>query len=484
MYQSAPFWKYETSVFILFSVESVNRNNHQAILEQFSEAGIFNVAIVQQIALNSIDLIYHRPFSSKALKPVRNPTNWRLAFPNKIKNLHGKEITLLAKSDPPGVIIKDADVYGTDKSLFDVILKQWNATYKVIPVQAQYQYKNVSILKNLMINRFPFFTSIIRLDCEYVQAFDTDQVRIMVRYRKTGSTSKILGTFLKQRFVILHLSVFISYFCLHYIFFHRKRDVFCMSYVALAPLTLKQSSPVKTPTTKEKIFLAAGLWYAFFVVSRCECEITSEAMANVVEPKIQTIDELVKSDYHIFTSIQIYTLLTKEHYNLTEEFLEKLQVVDEIPWQRSYRQVDYAYVISMADNKMFLNSPLNVDEYGLERFYFLDHIITTVPMVFLFPHHSPYKRTFHMANLRINEARLIRYWGVRNMKMWSIWKVFQQFDGSIMRESHNYNLYQTAYHLLMLGWIMGGISCIFEILWARRGAVAQKIKSRLGNYNC
>lgn len=483
MYQNSTFWHFETRVLIMLSSKSVNKMD-KPILKQFSIGGLFNVAIVRQVSPDQYFLSYDNPFPknrSSSITTLYNPINWLSAFPNKVNNLHKQELILCAKQDPPGVIFKEDKIFGFDKALYQVMLNQWNATYRMKRVSYNAQFPNISHVDGMTINKFPFYSAIVRLETDIIQANSQDHVRILVRYRKAKLSMKLIWGFFQSPFIFTQHWLFCVYYFLHYLFFHRKTDLPLVSYLGLMPLSVRQPVSLKMRTWKERLFLAAGLVFAFFVVTVCETQLTSRVLARAAEPKLRTIEELTNSDYRIYTSMSIAALLQSEKYNLTEKFLRKLQVVDEQPWERSYHQVNYAYVISMADNEMFLQSPLNVDEFGLERFYLLDHVIATVPMVYLFQHQSPYTRNFYFANLRISEAGLKKYWQVKTLRkdVWGVWGTFQRHDENSLQNSIKYSLCYFAFVWLIIGWAVATYTMVLEILWRDRERYWKMVRSRL-----
>lgn len=153
----------------------------------FSRAGIYNVAILthHKDPDYSCVFFYHNPFTrirDGTFTRIINPSNISIAFPNKLRNLYGHRMNLIAVNDPPHVIIKNHSIVGINMYLYEIFLKRWNATYNVDPC-----YKNrlskcfKSIVNDLCVNNFPFFTDAISIKFDYQPYLDIDKIGILVR---------------------------------------------------------------------------------------------------------------------------------------------------------------------------------------------------------------------------------------------------------------------------------------------------------------
>lgn len=451
----------------MLTSQTINQN-HQEYLESFTNAGVFNVAILQEESDDNFFLAYHIPFpkTNSPIIIIKNPTDWQSAFPSKVDNLHGHLINLVAIDKPPGAILNNHDVSGVDRMLFETILKHWNATLNVKPINYLSSHTNATVLDNLLINRYPFFSGIQGF--EMVQSNDQDQVRIMVRHNRAFLSPELIKSFLCRPFVVIQLIIFGLYFALHYFLFHRPTDLPCHSCCALLPIALGQFVHIRTPTRKERIFFAGGLGFAFFAVALFEGEFTSNFVTNQFEPKIKTVNELVKRDFNIYSNRFTTKLLLEDHFNLSKNFLGRIKIIDEWPWTLSQSKKEYAFIISLVNNEFFFESALNMDSYGFKKFYLMDHVITTTPLVFLFIHHSPYKHNFQIVHNRLNEAGLRQYWRTKTLRkdVWNIWRNFKVFSKQEDIQIFTYaNISLFGFYFLCSGWTLSFICLLVEIKW-------------------
>lgn len=460
-YQNLKSWQFDTKVIIFIKFFS-EKCPYERLLQSFSNFGMFNVAILQRNHSDFV-FIYHNPFlaGESAMTYLWNPQDWTEAFPNKLQDLHGHKLNLVAVNKAPCVINSGESVLGVRACISEAIMKKWNATFSIKIVEQPLLLKKLSAMEDLFINRYPFYSP-IHAGYDIVPANYQDQIRIMVRYRKPAATYGFFVKYLSNKFRMALNVSFLMFIILYYILFKRKRRQLHMTIWRLYPITLRQPSFIKLQTCKERIFYAASLWFVFFTAAAYECQFTSFLVAYRPEPKIQSISELTERHVKIYCDRFVFNLLHKDHYNLSSAFLDKLQMVDDIAWNPWNRGPEYAYVISMRNNEFFLKSALNIDPYGNTRFYLMDHIIATIPMVYPFLGHSPYMSEYTRIHDRIVEAGLEHYCLTTTLRkdVWKSWSNFREFEGHTIRQ---YNQIAVGGCLLVLGWFLSLVCISVEI---------------------
>lgn len=465
-YLNYNYWSYETKVLVIFPQVP---ENYEILLRKLSAVGLFNIALWWPHGDSGCIVAYHNPFPQEhsTVSLLWNPTDWKDAFPNKAGNLYGHQMNLLAIVRPPHIIFRDCEVYGTDLFLFKIMLDRWNATYRISTRHWAKQDPSTAIT-NLLINRYPFYSN-LNHDYVILPANDQDQARIMVKYKYGGNTYVAFGSSFNNKYSLLIIATFFSYFILHYCFFHRKSDIICMFGCSLIPVALRQPTCIRLVTWKERLFLASALWFAFFTVGAFECQFTSSLLANFPQDKIRTVTELEQSNLRVFSDFFVTALLHQDRYNLSDAFLARIEVTDKLPWADSFGRLEFAFVVGMSTNEFFFKSALNRDSNGNERFYLLDHVITTTPFVYQFPHHSPYLTDFQATQGRIQEAGLSRSWQTKTLqkKIWNVWHSFTDGSGEEARRSTNLNRSYVVCTVLVIGWTVAVLVLVAELLWKR-----------------
>lgn len=458
---------------LLYSRQIAGPLPYKKTLKTFADAGILNVAILQPQRDTDILFAYLNPFPThnQTVTFLRNPKDWTDAFPDKLKDLQGHQLNLHAIHKPPGAIVKKhpLKVRGIQAKLFESVIRRWNATFLYTPIEYLPALDNYSILCDLFINRYPYYSGIVNTGYELLPANEQDQVRIMVRYKKANFTFDFVRRNFFGKTVVILLSIFFCYYTLHYILFHRKKDVLCMSICNLMPMSLRQPVFVKFPTRKERIFLVAGLWMAFICTTMFECQFTSTQIAYYPNEKVSTIEKLTTSKFRVYADIFVHSLLMRDRYNLSEKFLDKVQLASGLPWRHEFGPNEYAHVIGMGSNYFFFDSVFNIDRYGYEKFYLLDHVITTTPMVYAFPIHSPFREAFQNTKIRMSEAGLRRYWEVTSLRqeIWEVWHSFRSYSKEGLQRAVFRNQTNVATILIISGWLLSVVCLLLEVLWRK-----------------
>lgn len=467
-YRLSNYWNFQTKVIIIISIYS-KTTSYQKILQTFSAAGLLNVAIVQRENSTNFSLVYHNPFikGESEFIHLMDPKDWSDAFPNKIKNLHGHQLNLLTVERPPGIMFKNQSVVGFQTRLIRTIMRKWNATYQFKKVHFLEFNGNCSVMTDLFINRIPFYSWTNTF--EIVPANYQDQIRVMVRYKKSQSTFSYYTKYvLSQSRLLLNMTLSI-YIVMYYILFYRKSPVFFSTGWRIIPIACRQPIGFKIKHDWERIFIIAFVWFAFFAIAAYETEFTSNLIAYYPERKIKSISELTEKNIKVFCDRFVFALLIDSHYNLPSDFLNKLQVVDDIAWKHTDRGPEYAYVVSMMHNSFFLKSAANLDSLGKSRFYLLDHIIATIPMVYSFMSKSPYKAEYRLIHNHIMEGGLGQYLLTKTLRkdVWKLWSYFRVYDERTITQHTQRTQIIVGCCLLCWGWIISLICLAVEILFNR-----------------
>lgn len=225
----------------------------------------------------------------------------------------------------------------------------------------------------------------------------------------------------------------------------------------------------KTATASGRLYFAFGLWFVFFTVSVYECLIFADLVA--LDNKIETLEELTSSrNILLIADPFAYDTIMIAQYNLSTEFLEKMEEVKDSPWTTNdYEILDYAYVFPMDTNHFFFDSVFNVDDFGLKRFRLMDHVISTIPLVYVFPRNSPFAHLFQNFYGRVQEAGLRSYWETRVLRRdrWKIWKSFKVVRRDALVKLTAKNQLRRALLVLLTGLGVASFVFVLEILQYR-----------------
>lgn len=462
---------------------------YTSLFSAFSAVGLINLAILQILPGGRFLFAYHNPFPavSPSVTYLYDPTDWTQAFPNKIRNLRGHQVNLNAIAKPPGIILVKGHpsliIRGIQASFFEAVVRHWNGSFRYTQLNYLRRTPNTSLLNELYVNRYPFFSYVVNRKFDLVPAHENDQVLILVRHQTANlNIGYFLVCYLFNPFGILLLCVYVTYFTLHYFLFHRDMALCCRRGFSLIPIALRQPAHITARTDKERIYITAGLCFALFLVAAFECQFTSNLIINKPEKKITRVSQLVQENYKIFSDIFVATQILFDHYNLSSEFLRHVQVADEWPWTPKGWGDNYAFLISLQDHKFFLKSPFNMDQFGNERFYLLDYIVTTTPMVYVLPKNSPYRMEFTKTTTRMLEAGLREYWQTKTLREHTCYKWY-----SNMQEQRNDEIRfvfsgqaKVAYIVILCGWTFSIIGLLAEMFYARFGRrIRNGIQNRL-----
>lgn len=470
-YKNSTHWQFETKVILLFSQYSP-RNQSEHILQTFSNNSIFNVAILlpKVVALRkSCYFIYHNPFPeiNSTFTVVRNPKNMSDGFPFKVVNLHGHGLNVVAVEKPPEVINRNGEALGTSAYLGDLMVKALNAT-KHTTLRSKGGFQTPAV-DDIPINRFPFYSELTIPQLDYVMARDQGQLRIIVR-NKNWFFSKYYVADYGQLVCLLFVVYNIMYVLLNF-----RQPNYRFIGCNLLPIWLRQPARVRTVTFKDRVFVASGLIFAFFTMSAFECHLTSDLVKHYPRERLQSIEDLERSNVRIYSDQFVSTLLLSDRYNVSKEILARLRVTEESPWTiKDGEKETWAYIIDTAYRKYLYKAVRNKNgkAYGSQRFYLMDHIIATTPLMFMFPKNSPYKEVFQRFHDRVVQAGLQRYWEVMIMRrdVWSTWSYFRSSFRESPGEVENGEVrpFYFAFMILGVGWSTSLLTLVGELWWSGR----------------
>lgn len=467
-YKESTYWMFDTKLILLIPSYS-DPAPFEAILRRLSAAGIINAAILH-INFSGTYFVYHNPYlhSDSAIVYLRNPTDWRAAFPNKLENLNGFQLNLVAVNNPPGVILKGKNVLGIQSCLWKMVLKKWNATHRYEVWDYLRRNPNNSVLTDLFINRL-HFNSVIGEGYELLPANTQDVIRVIIRDKGSLNVFHAIRKYLLNSYIILLYSTFFAYIVLYYILFYRKSPVFCMTGWKLIPILMRQPVFIKLKFSREKIFIIGGVWFGFFTTSIYECYFTSNVILNLPGEKLKSISDLTSKNIKIFTDPFLFSVLHNDQYNLSRNFLNRLQVVDAFPWTQEYFESEYAYVIGIKSNGYLFKSASKIDYSSDGRYYMLEEAITTIPTVYPFLPNSPYTSQFRILVHQVYEAGIRQYCQTTTFRkdVWSLWSYFKAPERHELQMYTQISQFQWGFLLLLIGWLTSILCLCVELLLNR-----------------
>lgn len=444
-FRNSNIWNFKTKLIILYSNRKDINDNIVDLLLEFSAAGIFNVAILlPRIHHRPCTFIYHNLFTPTPRNGyfyvAKNPKSIEDGFPNKVKNLYGYQFNLIVVPAPPHVILKGNQVYGTRKYLFDIVLKRWNATYRhVIEATGSLEKYSTFHLHNLFYNNVPFFNLKAKETYDIHPAYMQDQYRIMLKYRQLTNVNVIKGSHFLICFCVLYFLAFLLY----KILFKNVRNVgeFRTKWIHFIGISLRQHSNLIIETNiPARLYYYSIFLFSFFILSVLECLLTSQIVAYTPQKSISNMDELLKSNITIFGNFWQVYLIRGGKYNLSGEMLNRFEVSSDHPWDDNVHNRDNeAFLVTTTYNSFFLKSALNQNKYGRAKFYLLDYVIATFPLMNVFPKFSPFQDEFTKIYSRLIEAGLPEYWLTKTLDK-SVWEKWRTSNVVLQKDIMQYNL--------------------------------------------
>lgn len=187
-------------------------------------------------------------------------------------------------------------------------------------------------------------------------------------------------------------------------------------------------------------------------------------MAYHPERSINSIEDLEENNVTLFAHYLLRRTLHEAKYNLSTRLRSQIKVTSELPWDSVNN--GESFIISMSTNYFFLKSALNRNLKGDEKYYLLDHIITTNPMLNIFPKYSPYQGEFSATYSRIFEAGLDHYWLTKTLtqSVWSVWRSTHTSMFTLNPYHNNLRRLQFLFRFIIGGWFISFVIFVLELV--------------------
>lgn len=414
--------------------------------------------------------VYHNPFTEVrdgTFTEVKSPQNVSVAFPDKVANLYGLEMNLIAVNDPPHVIIKNNSVVGINIHLYEIFFKRWNATYiNHICLEDRLAKCFKSIVNDLYVNNVPFFSEIMTDEFDIQPYLITDEIRLMVTNRPMRHIFQYIAWYFFNDYVFIFWGALTIAYILYIRIVGPTRCAFPFHY--FVGICLRQPFPVNVQGRTQRMFFGSIFVIAFFVIMGFECQFTSQMVSYFPEKRIMTLRELESRKERIYCNPLLGVLLSTGRFNLSANMLQRLVRTTQNPWTIAPWLTKTVYLISLEKDGFFFKSALNDNLFGQNRFILVDSAVANVPILHVFPRHSPYQDDFMETYHRIYEAGLAAYWRTRTLShnVWNVWTTHHKFK-PIKYPMRDLKRLLFAFHVLAVGYIVAFSAFVLEWYWNR-----------------
>lgn len=455
-------------------------------LRAFSLAGMFKVAVlVPANSTNPCRLLFHMPFArteADAFVSIENPKELSAGYPNKLSNLNGFEFNLQYSLKSPHVMMTNGRLGGINMCLFDLLFKRWNASYRTTELSGSFLEQNFTTdqFSDLFINKMPFLDLSLLYLFDCVIAPDVEQYRVMIRNLPLDNIWSYMRIYFLYDYTVV---IWISFTLIAFVYFCLFKAVpwrtFILDFHYLFPIFFLLPSHMRISSFKEKLFLSFVFSFVFFAMSGFICNLTSQIVAYYPMDKIQSLEELEHRGIPIYTDYYIKTFLNAGKYSMTKQFLNRLNVSALSPWESSGNAQDLiAYVINMHTSQFYIYSALNRDVSGQSKYYLLDTSIATIPLIYMFPVHSPYQDDFNRVVKWMEQSGIKKFWETKVLSQteWADFHSFRDEDPVVYQTTLKLHHLNFNMIILFIGEATGLVVFLFEIMWAKIHAVWLTIK--------
>lgn len=465
-------WKPKTKLILHFTDPPPTLDPYKPILKNFSSESITQVVAIHYRNGKFLG-IYHSPFEPNPKLAFTickvQPNSIGKCFPDKVRNHNGHKFDLFVYPNPPWTIFRNNTLTGLNRYFWDIVMKQWNATYKVTTVQLDgmmSEFPNLPVT-HLIANKFPFVNSVAN-SFDMVSAKSSYNLGILITSRRIECPWKLMKIYFSPLYLLVNIPVVFTTVVLFNRFILQRRGIHLFEFNDLAYLYMYQSANFEHIRGRKlaRIFVATVLSYCFFMVSILTCFLTSQMVAYIPDENIRTIDQLMQVDMEILTEFQMKFFVIEEGFGLPKGFEKRIRVSNLSLWSLEETRPKTAYIVDMELQKYFLESATNLNAYGRAKYYELDHLIVSLPFFYILPHNSPYADHLEKILSNVDAAGLMRYWLTMEFRPHNVphYKQFPSETKNIQSVLQSYKQLKFIFAMFGIGLGISAIVFIGEIL--------------------
>lgn len=473
----------------------------ETIFEEFWQREILNVIIV--FWTNELKCFTYTPFDEITLIPLSiNETDPKQLFYDKTRNLNGHEIRLGMLSDTERCEIVETKTQtkfkGLDGLLVSLIMKQMNATFKLIQpldganlgekfpngssngIFALFKYGAIDMSFNARFFRAQDFRDTI----EATRTIGRDNLCILVpRAGISLNLDNIFDTFEPPIWILIIVALPI-YSLFFYVYYHRahhggsgsggglSRTFDSFSHIMLRLYGWNLNQPYMTSPNTVLAKLLFGLWIIYSaVITNWYCSnLTTVLMVRPRLPDIATLQQLERSNYHIITQHR-YSVLINKFLMESNEHNDLLRRIHSDTNHHIHQRILNKDTAHAYAEKEHIIRYLMLTGHLFEIYSQMKECPVPFINVYAMSYGSPYKGRVDWILSQALDYGIIDLWldmGLHREKM-------NQFHQHGHKRSHNtqhgsisISHLQTAFYILLFGCIVSLLVFIGEINMAKR----------------
>lgn len=459
---SQPIWSTQNYFHFIICEQISHRLWAKTLAKRIWKNKILNFIIVY--FYETLRTFEYNPFFEKMFHVNPNST---VVFSNKLKNLNGYLLTVSMFSAPPQIIEENGRFYGTDPQILQGFIKYINAS---LIIKQPNGTDDEVILKYVQHYRDVYYN---KVDFGFVSGFVYDihhNTRIQYTYPRQMDDIVVVLPWAKRIpqykyiFLIFNINLWVALLCsmavviilktLLEVFNKKKSYIFLDTFLdTWGSLLNKSTDALRKGGVPVKLLFIFWIYACMIFNGAFQCTL----MSMIVTPKymnnIDTLEQLQHSNTEIL--INKYNLQNAQKIN----FRGKTILVEEAVIQRKLAGGDistgYTVLQSVAEEIMdkFQTYP--------PTFYILKEHFVPGYTAYVFPGNSPY---LGQMNYFIS---LDKQHGLSGFNTTSKRQSHKTFDDNFETVSLSVEHLQTAFYILLIGYVLSILIFFSEIAYSR-----------------
>lgn len=405
------------------------------LLEYYTfELKMFNVLAIFKDCLDEIHLNIYSPFEHKLIAIDKSTCEFDKIFPDKTNNFYQKPLRVSFFHEEIRSNMKTGSkIEGPDGAFSYVLAKKLNATLEIIEPNDPFEYGNpttvspkdgtgslgqvirgdVDISLNARFLRLDLFQN--NNIVESTNSIGRDDMCILVPRR--GFYTPIYD-FIHSLDVTVWLLVFfvicITVFCIQIIAKQSNERLFLQFHLFDATRChFNQTLSHLPETTSLRIIIIFWIIYCFIMANVFHCCLISTFTVKKFENQIDTIDDLIKTNLKIISSID-YSHLVKRYVNRTNLSSHKkiIKHLFSMEWNEYNEWIDRRDCNFAYANKhhMILYYANMLSHEGLPLFHAMQECPVPFLSCYIVPFGSPLLGTINRIIGQLEQSGIFRYW--------------------------------------------------------------------------
>lgn len=426
------------------------------LLKWMWKARIINVFLAFY-SKNLLNIFTFNPFGTFELINLTGSDSYYNCFSNKFHNLRQYPFRTLAALD--------SDYNYPDDHLWETIIRVLNASFTVVP----YTKEPETMISDDTIDVFRYVYQINsdRIHTSLYPLFENIYVIVVpealpypefVTYLRKLALNKFFGYALLTILVLIFLlSMFRQMKLQKFLIFNCAEDV---------NLLLNNNASIKYQqlSLKEVLLIVPLTFAGLIIVSSLISTLQSYFMRPIIQPQINTLDDISSSPYPILYSTQNIDednhLLTVENMKLTQKvvLISPGELFDRV--YSFNTSISFYYEIFGAKILLEIQKRLNIRGYHIPTQYYISKTINS----YVVHMNSPFKERFNEIIHWVRNAGLYDKWYDNYAKAIRIHKFncSCDFPHAIDEADNSFPILALIY-----GWIASGVVFIVEITWKK-----------------